>query len=142
LSADQVAQAAGTVEGVLRVKFQLGELQIDSWGQCDKYATVGDDRYVILEVDGPGQKHPCTNVLKLWPYLEKNPKRRALLIHVCSDVNDLPQTGRARLAQWTAKRMQSSLGAPFLCVTMTERQLAGGKAGLIKTAQSLGIPVR
>ena len=63
------------IEKQLNIKFENFEFKLDNWGEVDNYAIIEKNTYVFLECER-GQKHPNTNVLKLYPYLEKNPEIR------------------------------------------------------------------
>ena len=55
--------------------------KLGGWGLADGCVVLADGRLVGLEVEW-GQKHPDTNVLKLWPYLKDDSALRVLLVQV------------------------------------------------------------
>jgi hypothetical protein len=58
-----------------------------------------------------GQKHPQTNVLKYWPWLEDDTTRQVLLIQLFGS-----NTSRRALTAWTAQKMAETLGDRFTYV--------------------------
>ncbi len=87
------------------------ELTLDGWGRSDFYC-IKDNVLVILEVE-KGQKHPNTNVTKIWPYLDTHPEKKILLIHViCSD-NSAPKN-RIKLSEFIGNKMMQLYQTRFL----------------------------
>lgn len=64
----------------LGIDFGTNRRRLDGWGQADRCVEVRDDLWLLLEIEGK-QHHPSTNVLKLWPFLEKRRKLSVVLIH-------------------------------------------------------------
>ncbi len=83
--------------------FKKEEFRLDSWGSSDFYCYNGDV-LVLLEVE-KGQKHPNTNVLKVWPYLEQNEKEKILFIHVIRPENNAPKN-RLGLCTFTGEKLE------------------------------------
>lgn len=69
------------------------------------------DDWIVLEVEH-SQTHPEGNVLKYWPWLERN-KRRATLIHAIAPDARKQQGARTDLARWLGRRMERSLRGRF-----------------------------
>ena len=46
------------------LQFDRGCRSLEGWGSVDNQARLKENCYVFLEAED-GQKHPCTNVLKL-----------------------------------------------------------------------------
>lgn len=88
-------------------KFDLG-----GWGQVDDYASLKTDHYLFLEVE-TGQKHPCTNVLKVWPYLEANQQVTVLLVQVFFPDSPGCNSSRGKLGCWLGQRLEMLLGNRF-----------------------------
>jgi hypothetical protein len=89
-----------------------GSLTLGTWGNSDRFARLGKKTKLILEVEF-GQKHPCTNILKLWPYMEDNPQDTVLFVHAFFDDSAGRQSNRGRLATWLGKKMMNQLGDRF-----------------------------
>ena len=83
--------------------FEADELVLASWGRVDFYC-YHKDVLVLMEVE-KGQKHPNTNVLKLWPFLEENPDQKILLIHVIRPDNRAPKN-RLALCEFTGEKLE------------------------------------
>ncbi|MBT4399516.1 MAG: hypothetical protein HOD37_08525 [Bacteroidetes bacterium] len=66
---------------------------------------------ILLEVE-KGQKHPCTNVIKVWPYLEENPELKIFLIQIVRQENKAPKN-RIALCKYMGKKMESEFPNRF-----------------------------
>lgn len=55
----------------LQIQFKDTKYKLDGWGEVDNRAQLDSGVFVFIEVE-TSQKHPNTNVLKLWPYLDEN----------------------------------------------------------------------
>ena len=104
-------EAAGLVSKTADVQLD-GEYSLCPWGRADYHASLGGNRLLILEVEAE-QKHPCTNVSKLWPYLEEHAEESALLVQVYFPDSPARGGSRDRLACWLAERMECCLGPRF-----------------------------
>ena len=91
--------------------FETDEFDLDGWGRVDFYC-YHENILVLMEVDGSGQKHPNTNVLKLWPYLEENPEQKILLIHVIRSDNKAPKN-RLALCGFTGEKLENNFISRF-----------------------------
>ena len=94
----------------LGIEFQLEEYKLGKWGNADFFYKK-DYLLVLLEVE-KGQKHPNTNVIKLWPYLEDNPELKVLLIQIIRDENKAPKN-RLALCKYFGKRMEQEFPDRF-----------------------------
>ena len=65
----------------LNIEFEPNEFDLNGWGRVDFYSKGENDTLIFVEVENR-QKHPQTNVLKIWPFLEENPSIKILLIHI------------------------------------------------------------
>lgn len=99
------------IEKQLNIKFENFEFKLDNWGEVDNYAIIEKNTYVFLECER-GQKHPNTNVLKLYPYLEENPQISITLIHFFFKENKTPKN-RIRLCNFVANKMKIDFGNRF-----------------------------
>lgn len=97
---------------LLGLEFQASKFRLGDWGQPDGWVQVAPSAFLFLEIEG-GQKHPCTNVLKLWPWLEEHTQARVLLLHAYLPGSPGLTNNRGRLATWIGERMQSALGDRF-----------------------------
>lgn len=64
----------------LGIDFGTTTRHLDGWGRADRCVEVREDLWLLLEIEGK-QHHPSTNVLKLWPFLERRRKLSVVLIH-------------------------------------------------------------
>jgi hypothetical protein len=87
--------------------FDLGE-----WGKVDDYVLLKPNCYLFLEVEA-GQKHPCTNVLKVWPYLEANPQISVVLAQTFFPHSPGRSNARGKLGRWLGQRLEMTLRDRF-----------------------------
>ena len=87
----------------LPFKFEAEEYGLSGWGEVDFYSEQ-DDVLILLEVE-KGQKHPNTNVLKVWPFLEEYPEQKVLLIQIIRLENKAPKN-RLKLCEFTGKKLE------------------------------------
>lgn len=107
------AAVAEALTDALGVRFESGKFPLGSWGTGDRFASLGQDITLVLEVER-SQSHPSTNVLKYWPWLEANSGERVLLIHAFSLSSRALGSSRERLAEWVGRRMEEHLPSRFL----------------------------
>ena len=88
----------------LDIEFEPSEFKLDEWGNVDFYYKK-DNLLVLLEVE-KSQKHPNTNVAKVWPYLEENPKIKVLLIQIIREENRAPRN-RIALCDFLGQKMEN-----------------------------------
>lgn len=112
MSLAEEKKVAARISTELGLVFADGKFSLDGWGQADKFAFVRDDFLVLLEVE-TGQKHPDTNVLKVWPYLEAHQGMVVVLIQVFDAVAQNEKGNRGRLASWVAEKMTAVVGDRF-----------------------------
>ena len=94
----------------LGIDFEASELKLDKWGNVDFYCQTGN-LMILLEVE-KGQKHPCTNVIKVLPYLEENPELKIFLIQIVRQENKAPKN-RIALCKYMGKKMESEFPNRF-----------------------------
>ncbi|RLJ60770.1 hypothetical protein CLV86_2831 [Lacinutrix venerupis] len=94
----------------LGIDFETDELKLGKWGNVDFYCQR-DNVLVLLEVE-KGQKHPNTNVIKVWPYLEENPEIKILLIQIIREENKAPKN-RIALCKYMGKKIESQFPNRF-----------------------------
>jgi hypothetical protein len=97
-----------TVENIaivnkLPFEFENEEFDLNKWGVVDFYC-YHEQVLILIEIE-KGQKHPNTNVLKIWPYLEENLDQKILLIQLIRPENNAPKN-RLRLCKFTGKQLE------------------------------------
>ncbi|HUH34948.1 MAG TPA: hypothetical protein VL022_03870 [Moheibacter sp.] len=107
----QNCEVSAVIEKQLNIKFENYEFSLQGWGDVDNYAIIRESTYVFLECE-LGQKHPNTNVLKLYPFLEENPEISITLIHFFFKENKTPKN-RMRLCNFIANKMKTEFGSRF-----------------------------
>lgn len=99
------------IEKELNIKFENFEFSLEGWGDVDNYAILDKNTYIFLECERT-QKHPNTNVLKLYPFLEENANLNITLIHFFFKENKAPKN-RVRLCDFIASKMKMEYGDRF-----------------------------
>jgi hypothetical protein len=79
------------IENTLGITFINEEFSLGKWGETDNWCQVSHDRLILLECE-KSQKHPNTNVLKIYPYLEEFPKVQIIFLHYFFLKIKLPKT--------------------------------------------------
>lgn len=97
--------AAQRLSQALGISFKGSKHKLDSWGEADDWTILPDGRLLLLEVE-TNQKHPNTNVLKVWPYLEAHPDTSILLVQVFFPRSPGLRSSRGRLCTWLGDRLQ------------------------------------
>lgn len=101
----------GIIEKALNVRFQNREFPLGSWGDVDNYCLVDNNSYLLLECE-KGQKHPNTNVLKLYPFLKARKDSLIVLLHYFFPENKAPKN-RVALCDFIATKMEKELFGRF-----------------------------
>lgn len=96
----------------LNINFQDSKYRLDGWGEVDNWVQLDNGVYLFLEVE-TSQKHPNTNVLKLWPYLDENKGIRIFLIQAYFLTSPGLSSNRGKLGEWTANKLKNILGKRF-----------------------------
>jgi hypothetical protein len=109
--ADEV-KVATDLAALLGVPFVAGSFPLGTWGTADAHARLNGWR-VVLEVES-NQKHPSTNVAKLWPWLEEHGDERVLLVQTYFEWSPGRTSNRGRVAAWLGARMERELTGRFL----------------------------
>lgn len=99
------------IEKALGITFSNEEFSLDGWGDVDNWCQLSNDILVLLECE-KGQKHPNTNVLKLYPYLEEFPLVHIILIHYFFPENKAPKN-RVRLCHFVGEKLEAEFGVRF-----------------------------
>ncbi len=99
------------IEKALSITFSNEEFSLGGWGEVDNWCQLSYDTLILLECEH-GQKHPTTNVLKLFPYLEEFPKVHVILLHYFFPENKAPKN-RVELCSFIGKKLESNFGIRF-----------------------------
>jgi hypothetical protein len=109
--------AARLVSRETGIELEPTKLKLDGWGEADCACQLANGSCLVLEAER-GQKHPTTNVAKLWPWLEKDEQRSIALVHVFFEPNAAPLS-RRQLTQWLGQRMARELVGRFRYLPLT-----------------------
>lgn len=96
----------------LDIKFQNRQFILDDWGKVDNWCELTTDTYVFLEVESK-QKHPNTNVLKVWPYLLKYSSKNIFLIQTYFLNSPGFKSNRGKLSEWLGIELKKQLNGRF-----------------------------
>lgn len=82
-------------------------------GRVDYAWKLNGGVWIFLEYENK-QRHPCTNVLKLWPYMNDDSKesRKVLLIQLFES-KGLRKGNRIKLADFVAKKIRKEYPTSF-----------------------------
>ena len=75
------------------------------WGEADDHVFLTANRLLILEVER-NQRHPGTNVLKIWPQLHSHQRLNVMLIHAFIESGKAMNGSRKLLNDWMADRLE------------------------------------
>jgi hypothetical protein len=124
----------------LGVEFSDKRRGLGEWGQVDGTAVLPCARTLVLEVETK-QKHPSTNVLKLWPVLEADAHFSVLFVHAFFIDSPGRMSSRGKLAAWVAGKMEKTLEPRFLyrrIVLTSSGEITEGFSELQQTLALLG----
>jgi hypothetical protein len=121
-------RAVEQLESVLGVGLATsGRVPLGLWSFADCELWISEHIRLFVEIER-AQKHPTTNVVKYWPWLDEEPARRLLLIHLFDQ-----NTSRRQLTRWLGERLELTLPRRFIYVAadlpLTERGLGEVTAG-------------
>jgi len=94
------------LETNLKINFSNSKFHLDGWGQVDNWVKLDNEKYLFLEIE-TSQKHPNTNVLKLWPYLDYNIEKKIFLIQTYFLYSPGLTSNRGKLSEWTASKLKA-----------------------------------
>ena len=110
---------AKIIQSKLKLSFSPFQLRTKQdptkvWGKPDRHLLLGRTSHLFLEVD-TAQKHPNTNVVKYWPWLEENPDHHILLIQVFNKKPERkpPPENRRQLCEWYGRKIEAALHNRF-----------------------------
>lgn len=106
------------IESILPINFEDVEFSLDGWGEADNYTWLNSRTLILLECE-KSQKHPNTNVLKVWPYLEKNTKIKLILFHYFFRENKAPKN-RVALCGFTGEKLENQFKNRFQYVPLND----------------------
>lgn len=119
--------------------FKGTRYSMGQWGQADDWAELATNRLLILEVE-TNQKHPNTNVLKIWPWLEQNSNISIVLVHAFFTYSPGSKSNRGKLACWVAEKMRVFLAGRFIyhrLVVAEDLQIIEGLESIRDTVDGL-----
>jgi hypothetical protein len=99
------------IENFLSIQFENHSYNLNGWGKTDNFVKI-KETLILLEIEDK-QKHPSTNVLKLWPFLKETPKVDVILIHAYIENCHGLKSNRGRLADWIADELKSQFNKRF-----------------------------
>lgn len=100
----------------LGINFRNTEYSLGKWGEVDNWAMLPNGTILLLECE-KGQKHPNTNVLKLYPFLEENSDKTIVLIHYFYPKNKAPKN-RLALCDFLSDKMERQFVERFKYVSL------------------------
>lgn len=96
---------------MLGITLTNNEYKLGEWGRADNHVWLTKNLLFLIEIE-KSQRHPEMNVLKVWPYLEKNTQLKIILVqHIISE--DSVSPNRIRISKWLDIKMASELGSRF-----------------------------
>ena len=112
MSTTHETSVAALIARETAVNFSGRRFDLGGWGEVDDFARLRPNGYLFLEVE-TSQKHPCTNVLKVWPYLEANPQIAVVLAQAFFPNSPGCNSSRGRLGSWLGQRLESTVRDRF-----------------------------
>ena len=100
------------VEENLNIEFQNHKYVLDKWGQVDNWCQIDKNTLLFLEVE-TSQKHPNTNVLKVWPYLIEHNNYRVFMIQTYFPFSPGLNSNRGRLSEWLGNELRRQISGRF-----------------------------
>ena len=107
---------ANIVGRTLKVAFRNEEFSLDKWGDVDNFYDIGNNAFLLLECE-KGQKHPNTNVLKVYPFLEEHKDVSIVLLHYFFLENKAPNN-RKMLCTFIANKMELAFKDRFQYISL------------------------
>lgn len=102
---------SNTIANALGITFSNEEFSLGKWGEVDNWCELSYDTIVLLECERT-QKHPNTNVLKLYPWMEEFPKVHIILLHYFFPENKAPKN-RVALCNFIGEKLEVNFGIRF-----------------------------
>lgn len=124
----------------LGINFRNTEYSLGKWGEVDNWAMLTNGTILLLECE-KGQKHPNTNVLKLYPFLEENSDKTIVLIHYFYPENKATKN-RLALCDFLGDKMEKLFLGRFQYISVRceiheiikffQKEKVGMKLGMFK----------
>ncbi len=105
-------QVTNIISDNLGIRFAGSKFKLDGWGEVDNWSQLENGVYLFLEVE-TSQKHPNTNVLKVWPFMDENKKIKIFLIQTFFPNSPGLTSNRGKLCEWTAAKIKNIHGKRF-----------------------------
>lgn len=104
-----MALIAAAVEDVAAIEEHIderlvAEYQLALGCRADYGCQIDERRFLFVEIE-LSQKHPQTNVVKYWPWLDASEHRQVLLVQLFYG-----NTSRRRLTSWIGERLAELFG--------------------------------
>jgi hypothetical protein len=96
----------------IQIEVKGRQFSLHTWGNVDSWMEVRPNCYVFVEIEA-SQKHPNTNVLKLWPFLEEELQSKIFLIQTYFPNSPGLVSNRGRLAEWVAAKIKATFPDRF-----------------------------
>ena len=112
MSKEDENKVADLISNDLSISFESNNFDLDGWGKVDKWVEISSNVFLFLEVESK-QKHPNTNVNKLWPYLDCHQNKKVILIQAYFSNSPGLNSNRGKLSEWTAKQLESIFKGRF-----------------------------
>ncbi len=112
MTADVEQEVRESLSSLLALSFENTKPDLGTREKVDGWAKLSENHWLILEVED-GQKHPTTNVLKLWRFLDVRPEISIILIHVYFNDSKAIKSSRGTLAAWLGEKMETILHGRF-----------------------------
>lgn len=106
------------IEAIMNLVFENHEFDLNGWGHADNYCWTDDQTLILLECE-KGQKHPNTNVLKVWPFLEQKNQLSITLLQYFFPENKAPKN-RLSLCDFIGNKLQNQFGSRFQYLQLHE----------------------
>ena len=131
MSKCDVDRVTRLVARVLGINGEFRGFQLENWGEVDRGAELSANAFIFVEVEC-GQKHPSTNVLKVWPYLAKKKKLRVFLVQCYLPKSQALGSSRQGLARWIGGKMEELLKNRFFYAEIMVSKDIVHKGALLK----------
>jgi hypothetical protein len=115
-TSEENIEISDLISDSLGISFRNTEYSLGKWGEVDNWAMLPNDTIVILECE-KGQKHPNTNLLKLYPFWEENSDKTIVLIHYFYPKNKAPKN-RLALCDFLSDKMEQLFVGRFHYISL------------------------
>jgi len=112
MAADVEQKVRESLTNLTSLSFEKTKPDLGSREKVDGWAKLTENRWLILEVED-SQKHPTTNIAKLWRFLDGNPDISIILAHVYFPDSKAIKSSRGDLASWLGIQIEQLLPGRF-----------------------------